>query len=230
MPVSRYWGTLRQPKMQRAAKDLGACQRRAGVRNQVAQGRIDAAVKFAPRIRRLGLTVPESLTIARSLMLGGGLYGAEVDPLTVAQLQKLLAGMGHAIWGRKDSRNLSAALLLLRQGVGDPYVARAIRIGRHWAKQVYTGRWDEAGGPAYWETIQGPPPSFTRTCAYDEGAIAAMGIYQHGRYCLDGGRGDGTRGRSPRPYRRDSVCSPKCAMGGPRQTKVEFCRSTNRTR
>ena len=47
--------------------------------------------------------------------------------MTVAQLQKLRVGMGHAIWGRKDIRNLSAALLLLKSGVGDPYVARVLR-------------------------------------------------------------------------------------------------------
>ena len=64
-------------------------------------------------------------------MLGGGLYGSEVDPMTVAQLQKLRSGVGHALWGRKDGRNVAAALLLLKGGSGDPYMARAVRIARH---------------------------------------------------------------------------------------------------
>ena len=59
--------------------------------------------------------------------------------------------------GRRDSRNTGAALLLLKHGVGDPYVARGLRIARHWAKQVSTGRWDELGRPACWEKVRTSP-------------------------------------------------------------------------
>ena len=107
--------------------------------------------------------------------------------MTVAQLQKLRVGVGHAIWGRKDCRNASAALLLLKHGVGDPYVARALRIARRWAEQVYTGRWGEVGGPACWERIRGHPRRIQGPAHMMQDLLRQWGFYSPGGAIWTGG-------------------------------------------
>ncbi len=79
-----------------------------------------AAARYGPRIRRLGQSADVGLNMGRALVLAGGLYGCEVDPLTVRQLQVLRQSMGEAAWGKRSGRNKAAALLLTKNGMGDP--------------------------------------------------------------------------------------------------------------
>ncbi len=72
--------------------------------------------------------------------------------MTQAQLQKLRRSMGEAMWGARAGRNAGAALLLVKPGMGDPHVARAGRMARHWAKQVHWHRWQDLGGEENWPT------------------------------------------------------------------------------
>ena len=77
--------------------------------------------------------------MAGAIVLGGALYGAEVDHLTKNDLHKIRQAMGMAIWGNKGPRNKTAALLLHKQGQMEPTVRRPMQLGGHWQIMVQKG-------------------------------------------------------------------------------------------
>ena len=77
--------------------------------------------------------------MAGAIVLGGALYGAEVDHLTKNNLHKIRQAMGMAIWGNKGPRNKTAALLLHKQGHMEPTVKRAMQLGGHWQRMAQKG-------------------------------------------------------------------------------------------
>ena len=77
--------------------------------------------------------------MAGAIVLGGVLYGAEVDHLTKNNLHKIRQAIGMAIWGNKGPRNKTASLLLHKQGQMEPTVKRAMQLGGHWQRMASKG-------------------------------------------------------------------------------------------
>ena len=69
--------------------------------------------------------------IASTIVLGGTLYGAEVDHLTTNNLYKIRQVLGSAIWGNRGPRNKIAGLLLHKQRQIEPFVKRATQLVGH---------------------------------------------------------------------------------------------------
>ena len=77
--------------------------------------------------------------MAGAIVLGGALYGTEVEHLTKNNMHKIRQVMGTAIWGNRRPRNKTAALLLLKQRQLEPTVKRAMQLGGHWQRMVQKG-------------------------------------------------------------------------------------------
>lgn len=105
-----------------AAKDLGVCQRRRGVRNQVAEARAKPLAEVCRRIGYLPLERSARLHMAAALVSGAGLYGSEVDKPNRKIFQALRVAMSRAAWGDNGPRNRRAALLLQQEGKYEPCV------------------------------------------------------------------------------------------------------------
>jgi hypothetical protein len=113
---------------------------------------------IAPRIHRLPLDERTKATMAGSVLLGGALYGCEIDYLGQRQLELARRSVSMAIWGKGHGRNRTASLLMLRDGRCDPYVHRARTICRFWRKLVHRGVWQELECDRLWQTPRGKKP------------------------------------------------------------------------
>jgi len=91
--------------------------------------------------------------MAGAIVLGGALYGAEVDHLTQNNMYKIRQAMGMAIWGNKGPRNKMAALLLHKQGQMEPTVKRATQLGGRWQRMVDKGHLEGELFEKYWNSI-----------------------------------------------------------------------------
>ena len=100
--------------------------------------------------------------MAAAVVLGGTLYGAEVDAPTVQQISTIRRIVAGSIWGSGTNRNHAAALMLFRSSV-DPHVAVVNNIVKHWAKMIRHEVLDEDTRLELWTygredngTVKGP--------------------------------------------------------------------------
>ena len=101
-------------------------------------------------------------------MLGGTLYGAEVDAPTVQQISKMRRIIAGSIWGSGTHRNHAAAIMLFRSTV-DPYVAMVNGVVKHWSTFIRHEVLDEDTRLELWTygredagTVKGPEHHVTR--------------------------------------------------------------------
>ena len=117
------------------AKHLGAALKRSHEANKNAPERLKRTKGIANVISRLPGTGQSRCSKGKLVIYASDLYGTEVEPLTWGQLQELRKQMGKCIWGKRNPRNLTAALLLYRdKGDAEPYVAMVKRQVAHWSK------------------------------------------------------------------------------------------------
>ena len=112
-------------------KDLGVCHRNSRVTNNIVIERTKMCESICKNINTLPVKLEKNAYIASSIVLGGTLYGAEVDHLTKNNLHKISQVLGSAIWGNRGSRNKIAGLLLHKQGQIEHFVKRATQIAGH---------------------------------------------------------------------------------------------------
>ena len=95
--------------------------------------------------------------ISSTIVLGGTLYGAEVDHLTKNNLHKIRQVLGAAMWGNKGPRNKIAGLLLHKQGQMEPFVKRATQLAGHGHRMVRKGHLEGIEFQQYWNKIKRHP-------------------------------------------------------------------------
>ena len=113
-------------------------------------------------INKLPGTQARKCDMAAAVVLGGTLYGAEVDAPTVQQLRKIRRIIAGSIWGGGTHRHHLAAIMLFRSTV-DPYVAMVKRVVKHWANMIRHEVLDEGTRLELWTygredagTVKGP--------------------------------------------------------------------------
>ena len=77
--------------------------------------------------------------VASTFVLGGTLYGAEVDHMTNDKLHKIRQVLGATIRANRGPRNKIAGLLLHKQGQIEPCVKRTTQLVGHCKRVVHKG-------------------------------------------------------------------------------------------
>jgi hypothetical protein len=140
----------------RVATDLGTTQRTRQRAGRQRETRLGKAQKLAHRIAALPIQREHKAQMAGAMLLGGSLYGTELDQLTAKQTQQLRQYMAHAMWDDRSGRNRQFMLLLAREGQLDPAVSMGLRFLTAWGRILDKGCVPE-GLADYWGTLPERP-------------------------------------------------------------------------